>query len=310
MQGLRKGFLTLHSRRSSIPNFCHLYPEYRFFPSTTSRSEISANPVARVVVNSRIPSRNSAFSRIPHCMSAKSRIPRMLDSSSSSVKTWRPCGFSDSAMTKKNWRWWDLWNIHNIRFKLEVLFIRKIIFSEKQNRTFGTIYSYAHFQSRLKRPALWPPRLASRTDLVFKYNTFVHFMKFFSIGSFKMKLRIGTHKRSTYSWYSPVILNYSLRSRRLEVLAQEKTGAREGDTQANKIKFLKNNYSWLCCVFSFLKQREKIRMVRRGHGMLLKAHSHWLCVLTRYRTQNLERATPILSLCYSIFTNRFIFRTL
>lgn len=104
MQGLRKGFLTLHSRRSSIPNFCHLYPEYRFFPSTTSRSEISANPVALVVVNSRIPGRNSAFSRIPHCMSAKSRIPRMLDSSLSSVKTWRPRwprGFSDSAMTKK-----------------------------------------------------------------------------------------------------------------------------------------------------------------------------------------------------------------
>ena len=87
MQGLRKGFLTLHSRRSGVPNFCNLYPEYRFFPSTISRSEISANPVARVVVNSRIPSRNSAFSRTPHCVSAKSRIPRMLDSSLSSVKT-------------------------------------------------------------------------------------------------------------------------------------------------------------------------------------------------------------------------------
>ena len=62
---------------------------------------ISANTVARVVVNSRIPSRNSAFSRILHFISAKSRIPRMLDSSLSSVKTWRPCGFSDSAMTKK-----------------------------------------------------------------------------------------------------------------------------------------------------------------------------------------------------------------
>ena len=177
-----------------------------FFPSTTSRSKISANPVARVVVNSRIPSRHSAFSRIPHCMSAKSRIPRMLDSSLSSVKTWRPYGFSDSAMTEKiNWRWWDLWNIPNIRFKLEVLFIRKIIFSEKQNRTFGTIYSYARFQSILKHPVLWPSQLASCTDLVFKYNIFVHFMKFFSIGSFKMKLRIGTNKRSTYSWYSPVI---------------------------------------------------------------------------------------------------------
>ena len=180
-------------------------PWVPFFPSTTSRSKISANPVSRVVVNSRIPSRNSAFSRIPHCMSAKSRIPRMLDSSLSSVKTWRPCGFSDSAMTKNNWRWWDLRNIPNIRFILEVLFRRKIIISEKQNRTFGTVYSYARFQSILRGPVLWPPRLASCTDLVFKYNTFVHFMKFFSIGSFKMKLRIGTNKRSTYSWYSPVI---------------------------------------------------------------------------------------------------------
>ena len=41
-------------RDSRIPNFCHLHPENRFFPSIASRVKILVNLASRVAVKSRI----------------------------------------------------------------------------------------------------------------------------------------------------------------------------------------------------------------------------------------------------------------
>ena len=81
------------SRKSRIPNFCHLYPEYRFFFSNNaSRVKRLASPASRSSSSQKrqIPYPVFAYSRIPQSSSVKSRVPRI---------PFRPCSFALPALS-------------------------------------------------------------------------------------------------------------------------------------------------------------------------------------------------------------------
>ena len=68
------------SRKSRIPNFCHLYPEYPFFfPNNASRVKRLASPASRSSSSQprQIQYPVFEYSRIPQSISVKSRVPRI-----------------------------------------------------------------------------------------------------------------------------------------------------------------------------------------------------------------------------------------